>query len=225
MCNAECIKGSVEKFLKGRTPMERDSSFDYCYNYFYSFYANDRLSKLASEENIQMSCFQLGFYLASWGMFRGRSKLLQKSVKCFEPLITWISKADRKLWEIDVDSYDDKAIQNKLIEAVDGIRKTFDFEPTNTLVTKIMLGVFGNIPALDTNFSRSFGLGMNKSNKNILKMLEKTYSFYTQNKKVIDDFEIYTLDFHGKETKTKYTKAKIIDMVGFVQGMKGQKIF
>ena len=228
MCDAECIRESVKEFQGNRTPTKRYASFDYCYNYFYSFYPNN-ISNIASKDNIQTSCFQLGFYLASWGMFRGRSKLLQKSVKYFEPLINWISKADKTLWEIDVDSYNDSIVKDKLINAAQGIREALkendnSFNPTETLVTKIMLGVFGNIPALDTYFSNSFGVRtVNK------KGLDRIYDFYSQNKEVkkaIDDFKIHTLDFTtGKETKIKYKKAKIIDMVGFVQGINNQKVF
>lgn len=84
-----------------------------------------------------------------------------------------------------------------------------------------MLGVFGNIPALDTYFSKSFGVRtVNKRG------LRRIHDFYSQNKKVIDSFKIHTLDFHtGNKTKIKYKKAKIIDMVGFVQGIKGKKVF
>ena len=31
----------------------------------------DRLEELRSPEHLQTSCLQVGFYLASWGMFRG----------------------------------------------------------------------------------------------------------------------------------------------------------
>ncbi len=229
MCDAECIRESVKEFQGNRTPTKRYASFDYCYNYFYSFYKNDKLSDLVSEKNLQTSCFQLGFYLASWGMFRGSSKLLQKSVKYFEPLINWISNAEKELWEIDVDSYNDPIVQDKLVKAAQGIREALkendnSFNPTETLVTKIMLGVFGNIPAFDTYFSNSFGVRTVNE-----KGLDRIYDFYSQNKEVkkaIDDFKIHTLDFTtGKETKIKYKKAKIIDMVGFVQGINNQKVF
>ncbi|WP_051962735.1 hypothetical protein [Mesoaciditoga lauensis] len=222
-CTKKCIEKSMEKFLSERTPTKRYASFDYCYNYFYSFYPNN-ISNIASKDNIQTSCFQLGFYLASWGMFRGSSKLLQKSVKYFKPLIRWISNADEELWKIDVDSYEDNF--QKIINAAHGIREALkendnSFNPTETLVTKIMLGVFGNIPALDTYFSNSFGVRTVNE-----KGLKRIYKFYSQNKEVIDSFEIHTLDLAtGGKTNIKYKKAKIIDMVGFTQGLNGQKVF
>jgi len=218
----EHVRKTINAFLEGKRPKERYTSFDYCYNYFYSFYRDKKISDLSSKENIQMSCLQLGFYLASWGMFRGRGWLLQKSVKNFEPLIKWISNANKELWEIDVDSYDHD--QENIISAAEEIREVFhdgDRRPSDTLVTKIMLGVFGNIPAFDTYFSSSFGVRIiNKRG------LERIHKFYYQNKKAIDNFKIYTLDFYtGKPTKTIYKKAKIIDMIGFELGMKKEKAF
>ncbi len=48
------IKKSLDLFLngqgknKGRKPDERYASFDFCYNYFYSFYKKGKLSELAN---------------------------------------------------------------------------------------------------------------------------------------------------------------------------------
>ncbi len=55
----------------GRKPNERYASFDYCFNYFQSFRELGNISALAGPANVQLSCLQLGFYLASWGMLRG----------------------------------------------------------------------------------------------------------------------------------------------------------
>ena len=122
------IKKTINQFLegkdknKGRKPDERYASFDYCYKYFYSFYRENRLSELVDENNLQMSCLQLGFYLASWGMMRGSSFLLEKSVRNYKNLIFAIAKMNPALWAIDVDSYDDgniKLILNCKQEIID----------------------------------------------------------------------------------------------------------
>ena len=91
--------------------------------------------------------------------------------------------------------------------------------PSDALVTKIMLGVFGNIPAYDNNFTKGFGIKVFGK-----KTLYDIKNFYLSNKKVIDNIKIPTLDFlTGKPTNRFYTKAKIIDMVGFVEGFKINK--
>src|SRR3989344_1195129 len=151
------VKRSINSFLEGKKPEERYASFDFCYNYFYSFYKRNKLNELVDEKNIQMSCLQLGFYLASWGMMRGSSFLLEKSVKNYKNLIVAISKMDPKLWEIDVDKYNEDNIklllncEQRIIEVLGTENK-----PSDTLVTKIMLGVFANIPAYDQYVRKSF---------------------------------------------------------------------
>jgi len=75
------IDANVREFLAGRNANERYASFDYCFNYFQSFRESGAVSLLASSDNVQLSCLHLGFYLASWGMFRGSTELLQKSAR------------------------------------------------------------------------------------------------------------------------------------------------
>ena len=169
---------------------------------------------------MQMSCLQLGFYLASWGMMRGSSFLLEKSVLHYSNLIKAISKMDPLLWEIDVATYTDENIKT-LLECKEQIIEAMktDETPTDTLVTKVMLGVFANIPAFDTYSNKSF-----KVYKFNEKSLIKIRDFYNKNSDIIDSFTIFTYEFsqfndnNEKETDIQYTKAKLIDMCGFIDG-------
>jgi len=215
------IKEAMDQFLhgggknRGKKPDERYASFDFCYNYFYSFYKKKRLPELANNENLQTSCLQLGFYLASWGMMRGSSFLLEKSVRNFRELITCISKMDSRLWEIDVDNYNDENT-SILLDCKQQVINSLGEEnnPSDTLITKIMLGVFANVPAFDTYFRKS--LKVHSFNK---KSLLKIKDFYEDNKSVFDSYQIHTFDFlSSKESNIIYTKAKLIDMCGFMDG-------
>ena len=215
------IKKSLEQFLegcgknKGRQPDERYSSFDFCYNYFYSFFKEGKLSELANKNNLQTSCLQIGFYLASWGMMRGSSFLLEKSVRNYKGLIVAISEMPSELWEIDVGNYNEENIslllncKQKIISALGRENK-----PSDTLITKIMLGVFANTPAFDQYFRKSFKVH-SFNNKSLVKIKE----FYDKNKDVFSSFKIHTFDFlTTKETNIVHTKAKLIDMYGFMSG-------
>ena len=200
---------------QGKKPDERYASFDFCYNYFYSFSKEKRLPELANDKNLQTSCLQLGFYLASWGMMRGSSFLLEKSVRNFRDLITCISKTDSHLWEIDVDNYNDDNI-GCLLDCKTKIISSLGEEnnPSDILISKIMLGVFANVPAFDTYFRKS--LKVYSFNK---KSLLKIKDFYEDNKDVFDSYQIHTFDFlSSEETDIVYTKAKLIDMCGFMDG-------
>jgi len=207
------------EYQRANNPQDRYASFDYCFYYF------RQSSSTALLADIEKSCLVLGFYLASWGMLRGSSFLLNKSAKYYEPLIEYIAGLDKAIWEIDVDSYNKKNIET-ILEVYDQIRSVFIMNKSAhiTLVTKIMLGVFGIIPAFDNYFGNTFrGLftdcGFRSVNKKSLDCLRK---FYEHNKDDIDTFsnQIFVTEFvSGEKSIIKYKKAKIIDMYGFTRGL------
>ncbi len=207
----------VTDFKSKSNAKDRFTSFDYCYNYF--------LRTKSLTDDVEKSCLVLGFYLASWGMFRGSSFLLQKSVKCFEPTIQYISTLDKSVWKIDVDNYDSdniKIMQNIYTEVKK--RLVHNDNADLTLITKILLGIFGFVPAFDNYFCETFRnlangqCGFRKLNMNSLIMIKK---FYEANKESVDNLskQTFTLDFTtGQKTTINYPKAKIIDMYGFMTG-------
>lgn len=226
LLNSKEIEGNLKSFEKGLAyskdeghyPLARYASFDYCFNYFQGF--KDK-KEIAHKNNIQNSCLHLGFYLASWGMYRGSTFLLQKSVKIFEQLIEYIASEECNVWGIDVNNYTDDNIK-KLIKCGERIEKELDVhetkKATDTLVTKIMLGVFGNVPAFDSYFRSGSKLGT--FNEYSLKQIKQ---FYDKNEEVVSNKakEIKTFDYHSGEAGSRsYTKAKIIDMIFFIEGYK-----
>jgi len=213
------IESVVKEFRSESKPEDRYTSFDYCYNYFRA--TNDLL------KDNEKSCLTLGFYLASWGMFRGSSFLLQKSVKHFQPTIEYIATLNKSVWTIDVDNYDEETIQT-IIRIYNEIKKRLikNGNADLTLTTKILLSVFGFIPAFDNFFCNTFRViydgqcGFRRVNPNSLNRIK---DFYKNNKVIIDKLsrEIFTTDFQtGRKTKINYPKAKIIDMYGFTEGLK-----
>ena len=214
------IENNVRMFLSTRKPSEANSSFDFCFNYFSCMRKN-----IAEEENIVLSCLHLGFYLASWGMYRGSCKIRNKSFLFFKELMHLISQEDWSgLWEIDVDCYNSENNLTLLMnfkKRLKGFLNTAGVSPTPTLTSKIMLGLFGNIPAFDEKFKQGsrhndswFGEDWNR------KSLEKIHIFYWKNREEINNLQsnIYTINSDGQRTEIKYTKAKIIDMAFFVEG-------
>lgn len=208
-------KDFIDEFILKRTENHRYSSFDFCYNYFYSFYKNNQIQVIWNEKNLENSCLQLWFYLASWWMLRWSSFLLQNSVRNFKNLILEISKLDKTYWEIDINNYTDENI-SKLLDLKNIIFNSFsENKPSETLITKIMLWIFWNIPAFDRYFKN--WMNLNSVNKvNLLKLKD----FYFENQELIDSIKIKTLDFNTWiETNIYYSKAKIIDMYWFTKGL------
>ncbi len=213
------IENAIVEFKSKSGPDERYTSFDYCYNHFSS---TESITK-----DIEKSCLMIGFYLASWGMFRGSSFLLQKSVRGFEPTVRYISTLEKSVWNIDVDNYSDETMQTitDIYENIK-VRLINNGNADLVLITKILLGVFGFVPAFDRYFAYTFRnlsdgqCGFRRVNKNSLTVIK---DFYEANLETIDRLSsnTFTTDFlTSSKTRRNYPKAKIIDMYGFTMGIK-----
>lgn len=207
------IEANLATYLGAREPTARYTSFDYCFNYFRDVRAGESPDCLTDAGHLEASCLQLGFYLASWGMLRGSSTLLRRSVKHFAPAIEVVATAPSEIWELDADQYSAESWQ-LLRETAVRLRAAFPEGASDILVTKIMLGVFGCVPAFDTYFKKGFGVSTFG-----VRALERVGRFYRENSDVIERHRVPTLDFEtGGPTDHVYTRAKVIDMVFFVEG-------
>jgi hypothetical protein len=89
---------------------------------------------------------------------------------------------------------------------------------SDTLITKIMLGVFGCVPAFDTYFKRGFGVS-----KFTPGALRRVGEFYAENAEAIERHRVHTLEFDSaRDSQRKYTRAKVIDMVFFTAARLGR---
>lgn len=163
-------------------------------------------------------------------MMRGGIYLAVKSTYHYKPLIEFLNVLKREknaIWKMDVDCYNNKNI--KFIMNVYAKIKEILLPEGNTdrtVVTKTMLGVFGCIPAFDTNFTsafRNFTKGEVLFNNVDERSLCFIRNYYLANKTIIDCLSGFntTNDFETEyKTTFHYPKAKIIDMYGFATGVK-----
>jgi hypothetical protein len=220
------IEQNVRTYLGNRSPVERASSFDYCFNYFQTFRERMATNELAEPEHLELSCLHIGYYLASWGMLRGSTALHTKSYRFFEPAVETIASEPPATWDIDVDGYTEDNIsalmglRDRLATALTA--KTLegtDRAPTNTLLTKVMLGVFGSVPAFDTFLVRGFRSVTRGPVSFSRRSLSDIGDFYKQNADVIDAQRVLTLDAaSGQPTPRWCTRAKVVDMVLLIEG-------
>jgi hypothetical protein len=54
------IAANVKNFRGDGQPERRFASFDYCFNYFQSFWEDDSVIDVAAVENMPLSCLHLG---------------------------------------------------------------------------------------------------------------------------------------------------------------------
>lgn len=160
MKTEDLVIKSAEVFYKELKNDEngRYRSWEHCY---YNFY------KARKEDNPDLDylSLQLAFYLASWGMYRGSSFLLQKDYKIHIPIIKELldSKYD-DLFGIDCEHLLLEKPQNLLMELNDFVSQYYDVIRrdvkgddiknglSETLITKILMGTMGCVPAYDRYF-------------------------------------------------------------------------
>ena len=188
---------TYRKSVKDIDYSRRYSSWDVCYEYFRDVKSFDKNSNIAG--------FHLGFYLASWGMFRGSSKLLNSGIKKYNDLAELlISKKHAGF----IEQYNsiEKFLEENAISA------------TQTLITKIMLGVYANTPAVDKFFNktaRKYCIGIYDKNdaKEVLKKIEGIFNTKIDNGQTVEEF-IETLP-----KGDVLSKEKILDGMFFQIGM------
>jgi hypothetical protein len=210
------IEANLNAYRRHGSPESRYASFDYCYNYFQEARDAGETDRLADEDRRMSSCLQLGFYLASWGMMRGSGELLQNSVRGLVPVVEQIADESTSTWELDAHSYaNDAEVVLALSRRIRVAFQASEVDASDTLVTKTMLGVFGCVPAFDLNFRRGF-----HCQTLCKRALRRIGEFYEDNRAEIDAVQVPTWDFlTGDETKRQYSRAKIIDMIFFQEGI------
>lgn len=217
------ITASITKYITEtqHDPYHRYTSWDNCRSAF-----------LSQEEN-NYHTLELAFYLASWGMYRGSSGLLQKnhlihgeSVKIF-----FSGKYERLKCTVDqeisikelsliLELQTDLCAAYSSIKFIRGTKSEKPISPTDTLVTKIMLGTFSCIPAFDNFFL--LGLKTKKIKTRIFneQSFRTLLSFAERHRSEIQHCQKLILESSGRH----YPIMKIIDMffwqIGYEEDLK-----
>lgn len=175
---------------------------------------------VANDKNLEKSALHIGFYLANWGMFRGSSELLNVNIKFFEDLTSLLFKEiDGEFWNLTLYDFteDNKLAQCALDDALDKIRG-FECQRiswTDTLVTKLLLGVWGQCPARDTNFNAGFGHFLQARPYARTPRTSGRYLVYLNQIKVTEG---WTMPRYRTTGDNEYPPGKIIDMAFFEYG-------
>jgi hypothetical protein len=188
-------------------------SWEHCYSFF------AKHQNTVDEDIIDLMCLHLSNYLASWGMFRGAAFLLQKDYRIHLDVVHLILNERYHILRssyIRNIAHDEYIIRIfELSESIAEIyrKKTTDFEnesgrnASDTLITKILLGVFGCVPAYDRYFKEGLRLtriASGQYNPNSISQLLKFYDLH------YDAFETVRLKI--SENGVEYPPMKIVDM-------------
>lgn len=219
---------SMETFYNDLTQVEnhRYRSWEYCYKSFFEARKN-------KENNIDYLALQLAFYLASWGMYRGSSFLLQKDYKIHIPIVEEILKPEYDcLLDLDCSNLiNNKNIQDclenlnkKLKDYYRNIRSSIiendvKQDISSILISKILLGALGCVPAYDRFFMDGVKLEKVTTANYNLRSLIKLAEFYQQYREQFE--EIRKKMVVGN---LEYPQMKLLDMcfwqIGFENSTK-----
>ena len=195
----------------------RSRSWEHCYRVF-------RDARTDSSPDYDYLSLHLAFYLASWGMYRGSSFLLQKDYKVLVPIVEEVLKPEYDcLFGVactDLRNNDVRAQLKKLSDCISA-----HFEPIRdevagrevaspvspVLITKILMGTLGCVPAYDTFFEKGVRhLGLKERNYNEDSLLELA-DFYEEHNDRLEEAR------RGMRTDDLiYPQMKLLDM-GFWQ--------
>lgn len=150
----------------------RYKSWEHCYTFF------QQVGPSEIEERLDEAALNLGFYLASWGMYRPSGFLLQHTYTTHNSVVAALAEFP-ELWQSDFGSSErDSELIPSILQMVKAVRNAYKpFGPaTDTLVTKVLLGTLGCLPACDRFFKdgfRSRGLKFSRVNARFAERLLK----------------------------------------------------
>ena len=237
------VAGRIDKLNNDERQYEgykRGNSWMHCHNAFVSYSGRN-----LSDSDFDYLALQLAFYLASWGMYRGSSFLLELDYKIHVPAVEiMMEERYRDLFKME-NPFVDPEIAKKykiLMFGEEGVYNSIEkhyldahksianqrrkddenqaeYNPaqeSDTLITKILLGVYGCIPAYDRFFKR--GLSMFgrqqwlKSDGNALFKKPTSLGELLQEGALRQELEEYY------NAHPEYTFMKVVDMYFFSLG-------
>ena len=192
----------------------RSRSWEHCYRVF-------RDARTDPSPDCDYLSLHLAFYLASWGMYRGSSFLLQKDYKVLVPIVEEILKPEYDcLFGLACVSLRESEVQGSLEKLCDDIAEHFGpirdevagrevVSPVSpVLITKILMGTLGCVPAYDRFFQDGVATYKVTTREYSLESVRKLAKFYEAHN---DRLEEARRGFEGDGLT--YPQMKVLDMV------------
>ena len=195
----------------------RSRSWEHCYRAF-------RDARTDPSPDYDYLSLHLAFYLASWGMYRGSSFLLQKDYKVLSPIVEEILKPEYDcLFGLacadlrDDDVWDQYTNLYKYIDGYfDPIRnevagRVVESQVSPVLITKILMGTLGCVPAYDRFFQDGVATYKVTTREYSLDSVLRLVDFYEEHNDRLEDAR------RGMQCEDlTYPQMKLLDM-GFWQ--------
>ena len=205
--------------------MEKDShhrylSWEYCHEAF-------RLNRRPQiDATIDYLCLHLAWYLASWGMLRN-SFLMQKDYKIHADVVRLIYQPEwDDLWDISPEKLAQESYADRIMRLSERITEAYVASgagiPTDTLLTKILLGTVGCAPAYDQFFKKGLSDTGAASQVFSAKSIRTLGNLYLAHESEFEKLRKYC------SSRIEYPAVKILDMCffeyGFQRDAKSQEV-
>lgn len=195
----------------------RSRSWEHCYRVF-------RDARTDPSPDCDYLSLHLAFYLASWGMYRGSSFLLQKDYKVLTPIVEKILKPEYDcLFGVACADLRKPEVQDSLEKLCAGIAEHFGpirdevagrkvpSSVSPVLITKILMGTLGCVPAYDRFFQDGVATYKVTTQEYSLKSVLRLVDFYEAHNDRLEEAR------RGMRTDDLiYPQMKLLDM-GFWQ--------
>ena len=195
----------------------RSRSWEHCYRVF-------RDARTDPSPDYDYLSLHLAFYLASWGMYRGSSFLLQKDYKVLTPIVEEILKSEYDcLFGVACADLRELEVQERLKNVSDNIANHFGpirdevagrkvaSSVSPVLITKILMGTLGCVPAYDRFFQDGVATYKVTTQEYSLESVRKLAKFYEAHNDRLEEAR------RGMQTDDLiYPQMKLLDM-GFWQ--------
>lgn len=219
----------LESSVKFYDTLKKDENGRYrSWEHCYSNFINARDNKNAEWDYLSL---QLAFYLASWGMYRGSSFLLQKDYKIHIPVVKELLKEEYDPLA-GIDCVELKREENqRLLENINAFLDEYYSnirdevknikvrnQLSSTLITEILMGTLGCVPAYDRYFISGIKKQKVASGNYNMKSIGQLVDFYESN--------IVELENIRKDMKVNgmaYPQMKILDMAFWQIGLDSDK--
>ena len=203
-------------------------SWEHCYKVFQEAHKKPDLT----DTDIDYLSLHLAFYLASWGMYRGSSFLLQMDYKVHIDIVQELFKSRyNNLWRINCPELQKQENLNTLMDLIKETKAIYNLKRKNIkdinkdsseiLVSKVLLGTLGCIPAYDQYFKKGI------TTANITTQSLKEFSikglteYYNNNKNELEDIRRSI----SLKRKVEYPQMKILDMAFWQAGLECSKLY
>lgn len=223
---------AISKAERFYSDLENDENCRYLsWEHCYAHFAKTHSSRL-DDDLLDTLCLHLSFYLASWGMYRGSSFLLQKDYRVHKDAIRILLEREYdSLWGAPCEALSQNKNLDRLFSLANRIKMIYVQKRQNIdgrssvsdiLITKILMGTLGCVPAYDQYFVasiRKYDVASGTFNKESIPNL---VSFYQEN---LDKFEQCRTKISKRGLK--YPPMKILDMcfwqIGYDESSKNDR--